>query len=41
LCAAATRRRLIDATADNLFDAAVNLVTLQYDDGPLFAARPA
>ena len=33
--------RLIEASEGNLFGAAVNLVTLQYDDGALFAARPA
>jgi uncharacterized OB-fold protein len=33
--------RLIEATGGNLFGAPVNLVTLQYDDGALFAARPA
>ena len=33
--------RLIETTGDNLFGAAAELVTLQYDDGALFAARPA
>ena len=32
--------RLIEAHDGNLFGAAVNLVTLQYDDGALFAATP-
>jgi uncharacterized protein len=33
--------RLIEATEGNLFGAPVNLVTLLYDDGALFAARPS
>jgi uncharacterized protein len=33
--------RLIEATDGGLFGAAVGLVTLQYDDGALFAARPS
>jgi uncharacterized OB-fold protein len=33
--------RLIEATEGDLFGASVNLVSLQYDDGALFAARPA
>jgi hypothetical protein len=32
---------LIEATEGDLFGASVNLVSLQYDDGALFAARPA
>jgi uncharacterized OB-fold protein len=32
--------RLIEAVPDELFGASVGLVTLLYDDGALFAARP-